>query len=190
MKHEYLFLEARTAATASKDPSTKVGCVISRPDGSIASKGYNGFPIGCDDRFFTFDKPMKYLTIRHAERNAISFARDPDLHGYVMHITHAPCNDCLSEAVHRGIRELYYENGDLFKKATKEANEAVVRLIFASQAVVMNHTTGRSYVAELADLYGWEWVTEIANLSPPCEMLVKYVVGKSQWEIKTLSEKK
>jgi dCMP deaminase len=191
MKHEYLFNMARAASTGSKDPSTKVGCIISRKDGSIASAGYNGFPIHCDENFMTFEKPMKYMVIRHAERNAISFAKE-DLHGYIMHVTHAPCYECLSEAVHNGIREIYYENNELFQKATKEANEAVVRLIFATKALVMNHSNGRSYVAELADMYGWDWVSSIADLRSKfeTELLAKYCIDKSVWEIKTLGEKK
>lgn len=162
MKHDYLFGLAIAASTASKDPSTKVGCIISRPDGSTASTGYNGFPINCDEKYMTFDKPMKYLLIRHAERNAISFAKDSSLKGYIMHVTHAPCRDCLNEAVHNGILEIYYLNNELFKKASKEDNEAVLRLILSTQAIVQN-INGKSYVAELADLYGWDWVSEIGK---------------------------
>jgi deoxycytidylate deaminase len=33
----------------SKDPSTKVGAVIVRPDLTVASIGYNGFPRGMSD---------------------------------------------------------------------------------------------------------------------------------------------
>jgi dCMP deaminase len=190
MKHEYLFNMARSASTASKDPSTKVGCIISRPDGSIVSSGYNGFPKKCNEKYMTFDKPMKYLLIRHAERNAISETKE-DLTGCVMHVTHAPCHGCLSEAVHNGIREIYYQSNELFKKASKEDNEAVLRLILATQAIVMNKTLERSYVAELADMYGWQWAMEIfdSGITEADEQFkAKYCLGKSTWEIETFKK--
>lgn len=33
----------------SKDPSTKVGCVINGENNSVISTGFNGFPIGVED---------------------------------------------------------------------------------------------------------------------------------------------
>ena len=36
-------------ARRSRDPSTKVGSVILRPDNTIAAAGYNGFPRKVDD---------------------------------------------------------------------------------------------------------------------------------------------
>ena len=45
---------AEHVADWSKDPSTKTGAVIVRPDRTIASMGYNGFPRGMAD---TDDRP-------------------------------------------------------------------------------------------------------------------------------------
>ena len=44
----YLALAHHIAAW-SRDPSTKVGAVLVRPDHTIASIGYNGFPRGVND---------------------------------------------------------------------------------------------------------------------------------------------
>ena len=94
---------AEYIATASKDPSTKCGCVIVRPDRTIASVGYNGFPRGVDDRRARYDdRPTKYAMVEHAEANAILNAREP-LHGCVAYTTFAPCSSCAAMLIQAGI---------------------------------------------------------------------------------------
>ena len=44
--HEYFIQMAMLVSSKSKDPSTKVGCVIVGPDNEIRSTGFNGFPRG------------------------------------------------------------------------------------------------------------------------------------------------
>lgn len=45
----------------SKDPSTKVGAVLVRPDRTIAAVGFNGFPRGVLDHPERYeDRPTKY----------------------------------------------------------------------------------------------------------------------------------
>ena len=102
---------AQFAARWSKDPSTKVGSVIFRDDGSIISLGYNGFARG------VFDAPEKLadrelrlkLTI-HAEENAILAAgrNGTPLHGAKIVVTHHPCARCASKIVQSGIREVWW----------------------------------------------------------------------------------
>lgn len=41
---------AEYVASASKDPSTRTGCVIVRPDRTVGSVGYNGLPRGVHDQ--------------------------------------------------------------------------------------------------------------------------------------------
>ena len=49
-KWDLRFLElARHISDWSKDPSTKVGCVVVGPDREIRSTGFNGFPRGIED---------------------------------------------------------------------------------------------------------------------------------------------
>lgn len=43
---EYFIKMAMLVASKSKDPSTKVGCVIVGPDNEVRSTGFNGFPRG------------------------------------------------------------------------------------------------------------------------------------------------
>ena len=55
----------------SKDPSTKVGCVVVGQDREIRSTGFNGFPRGIsDDLDRLTDREQKYPLICHAEENA------------------------------------------------------------------------------------------------------------------------
>ena len=49
-KWDLRFLElANHISSWSKDPSTKVGCIIVGADREIRSTGFNGFPRGIDD---------------------------------------------------------------------------------------------------------------------------------------------
>ena len=70
------FLElAKLASTRSKDPSTKTGAVIVRPNKTVVSVGFNGFPQGMpDDEELYKDRDEKYSRIVHCEVNALIFA--------------------------------------------------------------------------------------------------------------------
>lgn len=85
-------------ASWSKDPSTKVGAVIVRPDRTIASVGYNGFPRGVrDEPNRLSDRETKYALTVHAEMNAILSAAE-SVQGYTLYTT--PCLSCDRCAVH------------------------------------------------------------------------------------------
>jgi dCMP deaminase len=105
--NDRVFLEdAADEARKSKDPSTKVGCVIIRPDRTQASGGFNGFPRGVADTPERYaDRPTKYALVVHAEANAIITAHEP-LHGYTLYCTLAPCNECAKLIVQAGIKRV------------------------------------------------------------------------------------
>jgi dCMP deaminase len=96
---------AAMVAGWSKDPSTKVGAVIVRPNRTIASVGYNGFPrdVGDDpDRYG--DRTIKYELVVHAEANAILHAGEP-VRGYSMYIwPFMPCSRCAGLIIQAGIQ--------------------------------------------------------------------------------------
>jgi len=75
-KWDVRFLElALHISQWSKDPSTKVGCVVVGPDREIRSTGFNGFPRGINDSIDRLsDREQKYPLICHAEENAIMHA--------------------------------------------------------------------------------------------------------------------
>jgi len=81
-------------STWSKDPSTKVGCVIANTDKRIVSQGFNGFPKGTpDDAKIYENRPEKYRRVVHAEANAIALAK-VDLAGCTLYTTAFPCSQC------------------------------------------------------------------------------------------------
>ena len=75
-KWDVRFIElAKHISLWSKDPSTKVGCVVVGEDREIRSTGFNGFPRGIDDDDERLmDREKKYPLICHAEENAIMHA--------------------------------------------------------------------------------------------------------------------
>lgn len=108
MKWDNFFLGlCNYVAGMSKDMSTKVGAVIVRPDRTIASIGYNGFPRGTNDAPHLYDnRDIKYLRIVHAELNAILSAREP-LQGYTLYVSPLhPCANCTGAIIQSGIAKV------------------------------------------------------------------------------------
>ena len=113
---EYFMGVAMLAAKSSKDPSTQVGaCIVSR-DNKILSIGYNGFPIGCSDDEFPWEKTdtspdhNKYLYSTHSELNAILNYRGGSLEGTKLYVTLFPCNECAKAIIQSGIKTLIYDS--------------------------------------------------------------------------------
>jgi dCMP deaminase len=98
---------AEHVASASKDPSTKVGSVIVRPDRTVVSVGYNGFPRGTDDyHHILADRSLKLKRTVHAEVNAILSARER-LTGYTLYVTPLyPCAACAGIIIQSGISKV------------------------------------------------------------------------------------
>lgn len=100
---------AEQVATWSKDPSTKVGAVITRRDNTVASLGYNGFPRHVDDSPELYaDRPTKLMRTVHAELNAILTAREP-LTNCTLYVTPlCPCSTCAAAIIQSGIHRVVY----------------------------------------------------------------------------------
>lgn len=101
---EYFIDIARAASARSKDPSTKCGAVIVRPDKTIAATGYNGFPRDIEDKpELLSDRDQKLVRIIHAEMNAILTAREP-LRGYTLYTwPFLTCDNCAKHVIQAGI---------------------------------------------------------------------------------------
>ena len=98
-------------ANWSKDPSTKVGCVVVGEDREIRSTGFNGFPRGIkDDEERLLDREQKYPLICHAEENAIMHAAriGVSLKGSTAYVTWPPCSRCTRSLIQSGIKEIIY----------------------------------------------------------------------------------
>lgn len=104
-KWDIRFLElAEHIASWSKDPSTQTGAVIVRPDKTICSVGYNGFPKGMDDRDERYqNREEKYDRIVHCEMNAVMNAKE-STKGYTLYTwPFLSCNRCAVHMAQAGI---------------------------------------------------------------------------------------
>ena len=96
-------------AQKSKDPSTKVGCVIVNGHNAILSTGYNGLPRNVMEQPARYERPAKYRWTEHAERNAIYNAarHGISLDGATLFVTGLPpCADCARAIIQCGIKEV------------------------------------------------------------------------------------
>lgn len=110
---EYFMGVALLSSYRSKDPSTKVGACIVNDDKKIIGIGYNGFPFGCSDDEFPWQKNSedylenKYPYVVHAEPNAI-LNSTTSLKGATMYVTLFPCNECAKLIIQSGIKHIVY----------------------------------------------------------------------------------
>lgn len=132
---------AKEVAKWSKDPSSQVGAVIVRPDRTVASVGFNGFPRGVEDSQDAIaNRDAKLLRTIHAELNAILAAKEP-LVGYSLFVwPFQPCAQCAAAIIQSGIKEVYCPYNDhmaqerwseSFKAALQMFDEAGVTTIFS-----------------------------------------------------------
>ena len=110
---EYFMGVAILASQRSKDPSTQVGACIIDEDKRILSTGYNGFPQGCSDDEFPWNRDetlgeTKYAYVVHAELNAILNASGKKLAGSTLYVDLFPCNECAKAIIQSGIKEVVY----------------------------------------------------------------------------------
>ena len=103
---------ALLSSQRSKDPNTQVGACIVSEDNKILSMGYNGFPIGCSDDEFPWEREgdeidLKYMYVCHSELNAILNSKC-DLKGATIYVTLFPCNECTKAIIQSGIKKVIY----------------------------------------------------------------------------------
>jgi dCMP deaminase len=108
----YLKLAKYWALECSKDYSTKVGCVLVRPDNTIASIAYNGYPPGIKDTEERLnDKEFKKAVVKHAEDNALAFCNDERVNGYSLYVWPCiPCSVCASSIIRDRIARVICPN--------------------------------------------------------------------------------
>ncbi len=110
---EYFMGVAVLAAKRSKDPSTQVGACIVDKQNRILSTGYNGFPQGCSDDEFPWNRDdtlgeTKYPYVVHAELNAILNTRGKSLADSKLYVSLFPCNECAKAIIQAGVTEVVY----------------------------------------------------------------------------------
>ncbi len=135
---EYFMGVALLAAKRSKDPSTQVGACIVSEDNIILSTGYNGFPAGCSDDEYPWERDgaeTKYPFVVHAELNAILNAGGRSLRGARIYVALFPCNECAKAIIQSGIREVIYLSD---KYANTDSTIASKRML-TSAGVTLRH---------------------------------------------------
>lgn len=128
---------AHLSAMRSKDPSTQVGAVIVSNEHRVVSIGYNGFPNGCSDDVFPWDREgefgnTKYPYVVHAELNAILNSKN-DLRGCSLYVSLFPCNECAKAIIQSGISRIVYESD---KYANTDATIASKKMLRAAGVIL------------------------------------------------------
>lgn len=110
MKWDRRFLKmSYLVGSWSKDPSTKTGAVIVRPDLTVASVGFNGFPTRMQDRpEWLSNRDEKYSRMVHCEINAQLHAKE-SVQGYTLYTTpFASCDRCVVQMIQAGIARFVF----------------------------------------------------------------------------------
>ncbi len=159
---EYFMKIAETVSIKSKDPSSKMGCVIVDSRKRVVSLGYNGMLQGADESKMTLsERPMKYYFAIHSEMNAIIFAHQ-DLTGCTLYNRVATCENCLKYCLQAGIKRFVYEELRVHSHSTDpkksmtnvETDEAIIRLLSSVPDIeTLNLTNGKTYTEDILDSY-------------------------------------
>ena len=118
---EYFMGMAELSALRSKDPHSQVGACIVNREKKIVGLGYNGFPKGCKDTEFPWEKnhedalKSKFTYVVHAEANAIISASREKMIGSTLYLCgkenetgkyvskSEPCSMCKRMIINAGI---------------------------------------------------------------------------------------
>lgn len=122
----YFFTIAKVVSEQSKDPSTKVGCVVVDRDKHILATGYNGFPVGMRDSIERYtDREFKLRHVCHAEANAIcqSAQTGSSFKDAFIFVTLQPCIECAKLIIQSGIKEVHF----LIDEEANEKREASLK---------------------------------------------------------------
>ena len=159
---EYFMKIAETVALKSKDPSSKMGCVIVDKNKRVVSVGYNGMIQGAEESKMTLkERPMKYYFVIHSEMNALLYARR-DLTGCTIYNKVATCDNCLKHCLQAGIKRFVYKELRVHSHSTDpkksmtnvETDEAIIRLLSSMPEIeTLNITNGKTYTEDILDSY-------------------------------------
>jgi dCMP deaminase len=126
-KWDLRFLKAaEEVASWSKDPSTKVGCVIVDPEKQVRmGEGFNGFPrFMSDSKELYEDRDVKYSRTLHAELNAVLFSQKTE--GCTAYVSHPCCTACALVLIQSGISRVVVRRPtpDLLSRWEESINKA------------------------------------------------------------------
>jgi dCMP deaminase len=128
---EYFMGVAKLSGMRSKDPHTQVGACIVSQNNKILSMGYNGFPVGCSDDAFPWQRdgdPLenKYFYTTHAELNAILNYGGGYLEGTKLYVSLFPCNECAKAIIQSGIKTVVFADNKYDGTPSVEASKRLM----------------------------------------------------------------
>lgn len=128
---EYFMGLAHLSALRSKDPNTQVGAAIVDENHRVVSVGYNGFPKGCSDDEFPWERDggvltTKYAFVVHAELNAI-LNSPRSVSGCTIYVSLFPCNECAKAIIQSGIKRIVYESDKYQDSETTQASKRMLK---------------------------------------------------------------
>lgn len=136
----YFIRLAKEAASMSKDPSTKVGCILVGADHNVLATGFNGFARGVIDADHRYsDRTGKLDRMIHAEANAIVAAarNGTALKGSTAVVTKHPCTHCAGLLIQAGVEVIICAHpndgtrwGTSYLSAASQCEEAGVLLTY------------------------------------------------------------
>lgn len=113
-------------SSKSKDPSSKIGAVLTK-ENQIISTGYNGFPTGVSDDIDRYNERLtKYKYVVHAEHNTILAAAKFGIstNQSILYTNQMPCNECTKAIIQAGIHQVViHKQWPEINKNWKESEE-------------------------------------------------------------------
>lgn len=137
-KWDKRFIElAKHISEWSKDPSTKVGAVITDGSNRIISLGFNGFPQNVEDNpDHLANRELKLDLTIHAEMNAILFANQDLTNCTLYTYPLPPCIRCAVHVIQSGIKRVVSIQNDNSKwkescdRAAQVMKDAGIDVVF------------------------------------------------------------
>ena len=134
---------AEEVASWSKDPGTKVGCVLVSSK-RILSVGFNGFPHTLSDSLELYqDREYKLAVTVHAEANAIMNAakNGAKTQSCTAYVTFPPCSQCAASLIQAGVEKVVCPDPETaperwrasFKLGNEMLYQSDVKLLYYSE---------------------------------------------------------
>jgi dCMP deaminase len=152
----------------SKDPGTKVGCVLVN-ERRIISTGYNGFPQTISDDLDRYiDREYKLSVTVHAEANAILNAakNGTRVQGSTLYVTFPPCSQCASAIIQAGVAQIVCPDPALAPERWRSNFQAANNLFYEAGVKVLYYSDADLCLTEIAPSAGPTGLTD-NSIGPP-----------------------
>jgi dCMP deaminase len=136
----------------SKDPGTKVGCVLVN-ERRIISTGYNGFPQTISDDLDRYnDREYKLSVTVHAEANAILNAakNGTRVQGSTLYVTFPPCSQCASAIIQAGVAQIVCPDPASAPERWRSNFQAANNLFYEAGVKVLYYSDADLCLTEIA----------------------------------------